>query len=146
MDAKFTAERVDYACRSHLFDLIAEAAVVFDERFASCIKLLTVISQHNPILLAKFASDGMASYSLFETGIRKCDPERALVKAKTLFDLAIVFKRVKKHLAIRNHHTIELLLVCAPAYSEDEAWVLDELAKLPSREQNLIQMTRGKIF
>jgi hypothetical protein len=71
MDARFTAELVDYGCRSRLFDLIAEAAVVFDERFASCIKLLTVISRHNPILLARFASDEMASCSLFETGIRK---------------------------------------------------------------------------
>jgi hypothetical protein len=79
-----------------------------------------MISHHNPILLAKFASDELGAYSLFETSIRKGDPEGALERAKSLFDLAIVFKRVKKHLAIRNHHTIELLL-------DQESWFVRQL-------------------
>jgi hypothetical protein len=70
MDAKFTAGLVDYACRSRSFDLIAEVTLLFDERFTSYIKRLTMISQQNPILPAKFASDERAFYSIFETGIR----------------------------------------------------------------------------
>jgi hypothetical protein len=120
MDAKVTTELVDYVCRSRLFHLIAEGPVMFDERFGSSIKLLTMILQQNPILLAKIASDQMRFYSVFETDIGKDDPEGALEKANALFDLAIVFKHVKGQLAIRNHHAFELLLVCPQSSSEPE--------------------------
>jgi hypothetical protein len=110
MDARFTAELVDYACRPHLFDFSVRVAV------------------------AQFASDETAFYSPFETGIRNGDRQRALQKVKALFDLAIVFKHVKRRLPIGNHHAIEVRLVCAQSSSEAETWVLGELAKLPSRE------------
>jgi hypothetical protein len=107
------------------------------------------------------AESGLARQDCFRSnaflfGVRnghgKCHPERALEKAKALFELPIVFKHpigfkhVNRQLAIRNHPAIELLLVCAQSFSEAKTWVLGELAKLPSLEQNRVQMNNGKVF